>query len=207
MLLRTIANLIGIKGDFQHLFFRNEFLALTGKSRKGILALTLILTLTLFALGFAIGGIKYLQQRMDDPFTNWVNLPIKSSYIDKVYKIMDEFTKDSTRQAYNLDRINEYNIEFFGFINKETAEKYMWKTRTIAPDGSLLREILNEKSGNVVAGLTSKEGEDFEFPRCQIIIKADALRDLGYEDLASIKRIPLVIDDIKLYPEVAAIVK
>lgn len=207
MFLKTIANLIGIKGDFQHLFFRNEFLELTGKSRKGIIALTVILTLTLLALGFAIGGIKYLEHRMDDPFTNWVNLPIKSSYIEKVFDITDEFSKDSVRQAYNLDRINEYNIEFFGFINKETAEKYMWKTRTITPEGSLLRAIVNEKSGNVISGLTSKDGEEFEFPRCQIIIKADALRDLGYTDLGSIKRIPLLIDDIKVYPEVAAIVK
>jgi hypothetical protein len=211
MLLKTIANILGIKGDFQHLFFRNEFLALTGKSRQGIIALTVILTLTLIALGFAIGGIKYLGERMNDPFTNWVNLPIKASYIDKVYPIIDEFSSDSMKQTYNLDRINKYNIDFFGFIDLETQEKFMWKIRSITPDGSLLREIVNEKSGNVIAGMTSKEGEEFEFPKCQIIIKESALRELGYTDLSSIKRIPIIISDIdkdyKVYTEVAAIVK
>lgn len=207
MIYKILTRLIGIKGDFQHLFFFNEFKELTGKSRKGIFALTLILTFTLMALGFAIGGIKYLKQKMDDPFTNWVNLPISQSYEDKVYNIKDDFSKDSLRNAYKLDKINEYTIDHFGFLNKETGGEYLWRIRSIYADDGLLREIVSEKSGNVVAGMTSTEGADFEFPKCQIILKESSLRDLGYRDLKSIKRISLIVDDIKIYPEVAAIVK
>ena len=65
-----------IRSDFELIFFSNEYKALAGNNLRTILALFTILFFTFLALGFAIGSLENLEKKMDNPFTNWVALPI-----------------------------------------------------------------------------------------------------------------------------------
>lgn len=207
-IVRVFVNLFAGTNDFKRLFLYNEFNDLTGKSRKGIIALAVILALTFSALGFSIGGIKYLKNKMDDPFTNWVNMNVKASYRDKIPAVKHFFEKKEIRDSFHLDNISDYVIEFFEFYNLETNGIFNKKIRTIDPDTRLIKEILSEKNDNVIAGFEYKDGEDFEFPQCAIVMKESAIREtLGVEDVSSIKRLPFKIGEFLIYVEVFAIVK
>lgn len=204
---RIISILLNIKGDFQNLFIFNEFEELTGKSRSGIITLTVILTLTFLALGFAIGGINYLKEKMDDPFTNWVNLQVENSYRDKVVPIQLEMEEDSMKSKFMLNNIGQYNLERCPVINEYDGEEYNLKLRTIDFEDNLLTEILSARKGNVVSGYKYQEGTELEIEKCGVIIKESTLIDLGYENVQEVKRIAIKIDDYVIFPEVTAVVK
>lgn len=205
---KLIAILLNIKGDFQNLFIFNEFDELTGKNRRGIITLTAILTLTFLALGFAIGGINYLKEKMDDPFTNWVNLEIGNAYRGKVPYIIEDMEADTARARYMLNNIGEYNLIRTQILHRETGEKFPYKLRTIDLDDNILKEILLTTNNNVVHGYEySGEGE-VDMDLCQIIIREDALENLGYESPEELKRLGIEIDENRiLYPEVISVVK
>jgi len=207
MIRKIISVLLNIKGDFQNLFIFNEFEELTGKSKSGIVTLSVILGITFLALGYAIGGINYLKEKMDDPFTNWVNLEIKQSYREKVTDIQLEMEIDSVKEKFLLNNVSQYNIEFQSVINYENGEEFNPRLRTLDMDDNLLREILNESKGNVVSGYSHDGNGELEIPVCGLIIKESSLRSLGYEDVKAVKRIALKLEGFVLYPEVTAVVK
>lgn len=201
-----IYKLFGVDNDFKKLFFSNEFNDLTGKSRKSIIALALILALTISALGYAVGGIKYLKERMDNPFTNWVNLPIKNSYKEKVNKLELFFEDGKKRDSFDLDNITKYKIDFREFINFEDNEIYTLKTRTVGINQDILKEIL--KPGNVVQGYSYKDGEEMDFPLCGIVVKEQTLREnLSYATGKPLDKVAMVSGEFIFFPEVVAVVK
>ncbi len=207
MIRKIIAAILNIKGDFQNLFIFNEFDELTGKSRSGIITLTVILTLTFLALGFAIGGINYLGEKMDNPFTNWVNLEIKPSYRSKVANIVQTMEEDSMKSKYMLNNIGQYNIEFQPMIDQEDGEEYPMKLRTIDLDDNILTEILHSQKGNVIHGYNHVPGSEMDIDRCGIIIKEAALIGLGYENTEDVKKVALKLDNFVIFPEVTSVVR
>jgi len=205
LLKNILFRIFGQKNHFEKLFFLNEFNDLTGKSRKSIVALSLILALTISALGYAIGGLKYLKERMDNPFTNWVNLPISNSYKSKVNRLDVYFEDQNNLDSFDLRNITKYKIESRESFNMEDGLAYPLKTRTVGLEEDILKEIL--KAGNVVSGYSYKGGE-LEFPKCGVIIKEQALRDnLAYTSGQSIDKIPMVTPEFVFFPEVVAVVK
>lgn len=203
---KILFKLFGVNNDFEKLFFSNEFNDLTGKSRRSIIALSLILALTISALGYAVGGIKYLKERMDNPFTNWVNLPIKNSYKEKVNKLELFFEDGKKRDSFDLDNITKYKIDFREFLNFEDNEIYTLKTRTVGVDEDILKEIL--KPGNVVQGYSYREGEEMDFPLCGIVVKEQTLREnLSYAVGKPLDKLTMVSGEFVFFPEVVAVVK
>lgn len=206
MIRKIVALLLNIKGDFQNLFIFNEYAELTGKTRSGIITLSVILGITFLALGYAIGGINYLKEKMDNPFTNWVNLTVKNAYQDKIPKIKSVFDADTMRQKFFLNNIGEYNLEFCPFLSNE-GEEFPKKLRTIDLDDNLLEEILTSSKGNVISGYSFNGEGSIDIDKCGIIFKRSTLEDLGYEDFRNLKRIPLKIDNFVIYPEITSVVK
>lgn len=206
-LSKILYRLFGVKNDFQRLFFGNEFNDLTGKSRKSIIALSLILALTISALGYAIGGIKYLKSRMDNPFTNWVDMNIKPNYKDKIPNLELHFQNVANRDTFDLSNITTYKINRFEYLNLQDNENYGIKTRTVGFDEEILKEIL--KPGNVIYGTSYKEGVDLtQLPKCGIIVKEQGLRTyLGYDTSEPLEKVTLVSSEFVFFPEVIAVVK
>ena len=65
--------------DFFKILFTNELKALSGRSMRTIGALVSILLFTILALGLAYGTLDSLKERMDNPYTNWVDVPVTVS--------------------------------------------------------------------------------------------------------------------------------
>lgn len=208
MINALVNGLFQIKGDFQKLFFHKEHDELAGEKSKKIITLIAILTFTLLALGFAIGGTKYLETKMSDPFTNWVDLPVKGSYKKYVGDLFKEFSDKEKSDYFLLDNIKEYNREYKRFVTA-SSDTLRLMMRTYQPDGKIFKEILSDIKGNVVSGL-SYQGDDESFfdayNKCGLILSQSKMKEMGYKDLSELKYIALVdLDDIFYFPIISIV--
>ena len=91
--------------DYLRLFIRRESRVVVGNRCVNLWVLTAMLVLTFLAIAFSNASLSYLKQKMDDPFTNWVNLPVESE--NDLYQLEMSFG-DPTSQL-----IEQYHIEHF----------------------------------------------------------------------------------------------
>ena len=130
---------------FEGIFLRREFDALAGRRYRSIWMLTTIMTLTILALGVAIGGLHELKTKMSNPFTNWVNLPIRFSSTSNALQVIDDFKDRQLLDRFLLDTIRPYrerNPQFVPPFGRKEVINY--KIRSIDPDDKILTEaILN----------------------------------------------------------------
>lgn len=193
-----IQKILGIRSDFEGIFFNNEYQALAGRNKRTILALLTILFFTFLALGFAVGSINNLSKKMDNPFTNWVNLNIFSNYVsEKSGEIIQRYSDPEIQEQFNIGRSNgfsRYSLDFYhkGFSpfrhNPDTLLRHFWG-RTIEPDEPLFGRILDPSSNNLVwlsDELYDEDGEPI-WDGCRIIVTTKLLSSLGYTDPAQVK--------------------
>jgi len=209
-MLNFFKNIFSGNTDFQKLFFANEYQTLSGKSHKGILTLILILFITLLSLGFALGSLKYLKERMDDPYTNWVNLPVTPKVDKVVSRIKENFSQKAVLDSFNLKNIDEYDIGFEKFIGSNHKIYNNNRGRTFDPNSDILKKILNHSDNNVLTGISLKENSDETLPNpCGLIVTKTFLDSLEY-DYKTTKKIPIAYDErnnIIIYLDILAVVK
>ena len=191
--------------DFQQLFFKRELETLSDKSNWNIKKLAGILLLTLLALGFSLGGLKQLEKRMSNPFTNWVNLPISSTVEDERSEILSTFRNKIYKDSFSLDNISEYAVTRKPFINMENGEVYDKKGRTVETNSILLEKIL--EPDNLLKNWATTNNI-FDNNHCAIIVKKTMLDDLGYTYPLNQRRIALQEDDGRaIFLDILAVVE
>lgn len=138
---------------------------------------------TLLSLGFAIGSLQYLGERMDNPYTNWVNLPVTPSVDKVVGQIKENFTDQSLLDSFYLKNIEEYDIFFIKFIGKDREIYNNKRCRTFDPNSDILRKILSKSDHNVLEGISLDEKSSETLPnQCGLIITKKFLVEvLGYD--------------------------
>lgn len=115
---------LSVHFDFVSLFFVKEGIELSGKKNKNLIIITLILLTTYLAIGFANGSLDYLGKKMNDPFINFINIPIKSSKADKIGQIQYELNKDTVlKNNYDYKSALGFNKVYLSFqkYNKKTS--------------------------------------------------------------------------------------
>lgn len=144
--MKFLKNILGLKEDYKWLFFRNEFFALIGKSYNRFSRLLVILFITFLALSFAKGSYNYLSDKMNDPFTNWVNVPIETDmYRTKRDSLKKFFKSEENRKDFQLNSITGYVIDNPFFYSKNNV-LVAQRGRTIAPGSELLAKILGSEN-------------------------------------------------------------
>jgi hypothetical protein len=207
--MNHLLHLLGVRKEFQQLFFANEYRSLAGKANAWVLLLGAILFLTLLALGFAIGGLKALSKRMNDPFTNWVDLPISRSVTDEDLKdIQRTFSSPGMKDSFLLKNLSEYVVWREQFPHITTGELFYRKGRTVDFEGDLLQKILDASSGNVLGGTALPLADTTSaLPACGLVVTLQMLEGLGYKDPLYQRKIALDLDGRRIYLELIAIVR
>ena len=75
--------------EHQYLLMRRESHVVLGRKAVNLWLLVLVLTATFFSIAFSEGSRSYLDEKMNDPFTNWVNINLyqtKEEAIEDVIK-------------------------------------------------------------------------------------------------------------------------
>ncbi|MEM1124150.1 MAG: hypothetical protein AAGJ18_27180, partial [Bacteroidota bacterium] len=214
--------LLGLNADFKRIFFNNEYKALAGRGGRTIIALLVILFLTFLALGFAVGSLGDLKEKMDNPFTNWVDLSIADSHIAQQITAIKNRYEDTVGVELNIKNSSGFSRFFQDFyvnesifLRKEVAHEIsgFWG-RTIASNSDLLTAILNPATSNLLWSATSPEAADFyELSDCEIIVTAYMLEELDYKDSPLTNYIMLTDEDLisgqksPLFIKIKAVVK
>lgn len=211
---KWLLNILAIKTDFQQLFFNREYQTLKGAStdkfilaNKEILKLVGILFLTLIALGLSLGGLQKLEKRMNNPFTNWVNVPVSYKVEKHFTTILTRFENEALKDSFLLNNISNYTVTRKQFIHATSGQTYNQKGRTVNSNSALLRKILSDKEGNVIVNWVGNDSVFKDYP-CGIIVTKSMLENLGYINPLSQKKIILKDDSgYTIFIEVLAIVK
>lgn len=185
-------SLIGLNSDFDRIFFTNEYRALAGKKGRTILSLLGILFVTFIAIGFAVGSIENLKTKMDNPFTNWVELKVTDYRIsNKATKLIEEYNRPDVMEKYQLDRSNGfcefvlhiYKADFRVSIPlKDTLNRTVWG-RSIESDEALLQKILEGE--NIVWRAPNFDPLNDPLESDEIVVTEELIRQLGYEKVDS----------------------
>ncbi|GEM_PF-3310785 len=171
----------GIGSDFEEVFFFNEYQALAGRGLRTILALVTIMFFTFLALGFAVGGMENLKKKMDNPFTNWVNIDVTSAINQQSKRIQEQYNRQSVKDSFNLKNMNGFNryvldfyeMDFDPFSHQpDSLHRNSWG-RTIEPDEPLLENVFLPKN------VLWKSAGDIE--SCDIIVTKSLLKAIKFE--------------------------
>ena len=195
--------------QFKKIFLRREFNELAGKGYRSIALLAFIFTITITALGVALGGLNELKEKMDNPFTNWVNLPISHSSTGNAMSIMDDFKDRKLLDQFLLDTIRPYREKNPQFMPPyEVGEVFNYKIRSISPEDKILTDAILLPE-NVIHQSVSIEDRDFN---CGIILSKD-FYNLSPTQLAALEKVVILEesqmnrDSMMYYLDVMAIVK
>lgn len=186
-MIKILLRFLGIKDEFGQLFFLNESRSLSGEKNRVILALVVILIFTLLALGFAAGSIAKLQKKMDNPFTNWVDLGVTSVDISDQARLIEErYTDDEVGQELKLMDVRgwvKFNLEFFHQDFNPTLHPIdslshgAWG-RSIDGDDPILAKIFESDEVKIMVNDYDELGDLVS--GCNIIITEHFAERLGY---------------------------
>jgi len=203
-LTNRILYLLGIRSEFQVLFFRNEFNTLAGKTWQRVRDLSIILFITCLALSFVLGSLEILKKRMDDPFTNWVDIPIVREITkETVQTIKSDFEKQDLKDKFRIKSVKGYTIWQFQLVHQKYNTVYFRHGRSIDFSDDLIKKIL--EPSNIVAypnGIEASQNND-----CSVIVDEKLLQELGYTAIDGQQKIIMNFQDRQLSISIRAIVK
>lgn len=143
-------NIKPIPHDFKHLFYRNETKELLGKKNKNFWLIVIILFFTFLAIGFSNGSLKYLQEKMEDPFVRSLNAPVSATNRN-ASRIIAMYNSDSLKQVYRYDTIVGYNkwTSYFTGDLPESSQRSI-DGRSIPHNDPLILTILDSKINQAI---------------------------------------------------------
>jgi hypothetical protein len=200
---------IGIQTDFEQIFFKREFRALAGQRFGQLGLLFIILLVTLIALGYAIGGLQLLHTRMNNPYTNWVDVTVKNQDRDTIDAIIRHFEKPGATQAFLIKNVTDHVMIMDRiFVGQQDGQKVEFRGRTISQKDVILETILSEKEGNLLGGQAFEAGKSIQFSSLIGIIATEAmLTKLGYSNPRDQKQIYANVNGIYFLVPIEAVVK
>ena len=179
--------------QYLKLLVKRESHELMGRKYSHLWLLTLMLIATFISIAFSEGSMRYLKNKMEDPFTNWVNISRSSDDnrvgAEEFNAFRDSLYADVNKQRYGY---NDVLISMYEFNNMWGLEgDYAISARYFQHLNSpLIREILKEK--NLVKGCkvdtTLLNDESMGF-----IITIGAAKKLGYDE----RHLPAYVDVMK----------
>ena len=102
-----------------YLLMRRESRDVLGRRAINLWLLVLVLTATFLAISFSAGSMAYLDEKMNDPFTFWLNVYRESSSTN-LSQVSDGLEKDSLKQRFMYDDVQTEIASSLDFFGKST---------------------------------------------------------------------------------------
>lgn len=150
-----------------------------GRNYSNMWILIAVLTVTLIAVAFSYAGKKYLESKMTDPFTNWVN--IKNDFGKGNFEsFFEALESDSIRTKYQIESVtgDDYRFGDLRFYDVNGNIQESMEGRFLGDFGGKLTEAVLDKE-HVINGC-SIPVDSIGSESLGLIITEKALRRLGY---------------------------
>ena len=132
---------------YEWLFLIKESGVLMGKFCLNAFFLTTMIFFTFLAIGFANGGLTYLEEKMNDPFVNWltVGIPWAKSEAD-VRNVQLQFNSPELMQRFNYNQVTSFVEWPMFFWDFKREDFYKAKGRSFKASDSLMQVILEDNN-------------------------------------------------------------
>jgi hypothetical protein len=135
--------------NYKNLFINKELKSLIGPSKRNLLISSALLFVAVFTISFSLGAYEELKERMDNPYTNWVTMPVLYSYRDSIPSLKQYFSKEENLSNYGLKDISGY-IKWTFKVVHPTTDKVMDMTgRTMSFSEDITHQMF--KNDNILS--------------------------------------------------------
>lgn len=164
--------------QYLKLLMAREGKEVLGKNGSNLWILTLVLVATFASIAFSEGSMNYLSDKMEDPFTNWVNIA-KSTDAKSFEKFCSDLNNPDYKNYFGYNSVQMDHTTNWNMQGIDENHRHFLSLRSFGRlHGSLIKAVLDKK--NVVAG-AALDTASLDDNSLGIIITADAVRELlGY---------------------------
>lgn len=162
--------------EYLRLLAKRESKEVLGKRKANLWLLTAVLVATFLSIAFSNGSMLYLSEKMNDPFTNWVD--INQEFRSNRYEqFRYELMKEDVQKRFLFDNVQSDHYNSLMFIGEKGSNPYL-KVRFFEQiGGELVDAILSDD--NVVNGVRMPAGK-LVSDNTGFILTADVVKKLGY---------------------------
>ena len=162
--------------EYLQLLARRESKEVFGKKYANLWLLILVLIATFLSISFSNGSLIFLKEKMDDPFTNWVNIA-RGYGSDMFEELRSDLVDTRVQKHYNFSDVQGDNYMALNFYGKNQSIHYLECRFFERLNTSLVDAILAED--NVIGGCRIPQ-DCLVNNTLGLIITADVLSKLGY---------------------------
>lgn len=172
--------------EYLRLLALRESRVVLGHKYVNLWLLAIVLVATFVSIAFSNGSMIYLEEKMNDPFTNWVNVE-RSFGDDRLDEFREDLSEQEFKERFGYDDVQGDCVWRYTFVGKGN-KTYNFDVRFFERlQSKLVSAILSED--NVIAGCAMPT-ERLTDKSLGVIITLDMLNKLGY----SADSIPAYVD-------------
>ena len=168
----------------QILLMRRESRVVLGRKAVGLWLLAMVLTATFLSIAFSKGSTSYLDEKMNDPFTNWVNInlrEIENGKVgdDKIFMLEEALDEDTLQLHYGFDgwqSVNWCSMDMVGNNNHSDAYSSLSYEHL---SNDLIAKVL---SGDNVIQRYCIDGDSIDSLSMGVIATLGTIEKLGYNE-------------------------
>ena len=173
--------------EHHYLLMRRESYVVMGRKAINLWLLVAVLFATFLAIAFSAGSMSYLDEKMNDPFTNWVNITRKGANLEAISKMKPILEADSTMEHFLFDNVR----------TEITESRDMVSITEKVPLFSII--FYEDMHSDLIAAVLSPQNVIDDMAICVdsidersmgVVMTLDALQELGYNK----ENIPAFVD-------------
>lgn len=175
--------------EHQYLLMQREGRVVIGKKAVNLWLLVAVLAATFLSIAFSAGSMVYLNDKMNDPYTNWLNVYRESD--KNLNEIADELKRDSLKEHFFYDGVQTQIATSLDMVNRNDGLQ-LFKIQHYEDMGSdLMEKVLSDENViNVDGSLVTIPHDSISQRSIGVIMTLDAIQRLGY----GIDNIPAFVD-------------
>lgn len=172
--------------EYLKLLVGRESKVVLGKGYSNLWLLTIVLIATFVSISFSNGSMIYLNEKMNDPFTNWVNIANEFGD-DNFVEFKQRLDEVETQERYLFEDVQSDYYFAFTFIGENNKSYYLRCRFFERINGNLFNKILEKE--NVVNNCVIPR-EQLQNNTLGLVVTESTLLKLGY----SLDSIPAYIN-------------
>lgn len=175
-----------ILNEYLRLLASREAKVVLGKNYFNLWLLSIVLFATFLSIAFSNGSMHYLSDKMNDPFTNWVD--IQKGYGNGDFDGLRSAVEDlALQERFFFDEVQNDNYFAFTMLTANEGYQYLEVRFFESFNSKLMQAILSDE--NVVENCTVSR-DSLTNKTYGIIVTQDVLTKLGY----SVNNIPAYLN-------------
>lgn len=165
--------------DYFKLFAKREGRIVLGNRNANLWLLTIVLFVTFLAVAFSSGSLRYLSDKMNDPFINWVDIKNDYGRGGKFSELSMALEDDALSEQYHYTGYQSDYYFSWMFYGKEDDQVQYLRCRFFGDINSPLIEAILDKD-NVVGECCVADLSEVDPNTVGVIVTEEMMGKLGY---------------------------